>query len=263
MEAEGAPEMMAADEMQPMMEDKPASEKAMSEKKASEKAMSEKAMSERKSTKADEDDTEEPDEIKYCLCCCCNCHCSDRHYRDLSCFGCFPVKCGVYAIGLLTIFLTLVIFAETFMMLMSDSIAWWFVFVSILLQIPLIIGLIFFLTFFGEDTKSTRSRLESACILAIVSFSLQVIWNISYFWGIYKQFNDITIGNDEAFTFTCSKKKYLFFTTLAYLLAIFAYGYFICASRRYWYRRRNDKEEGDEEETADEEKGSNKGDKEN
>ena len=201
-------------------------------------------MSEKASTQAPE---EEPEELKYCACCCCLCHCSEREYRDLTCCGCFPVKCGIYAIGILAIFLTVLIFVETFMMLMAEHIAWWFVLVSVLLQIPLIIGLIFFLTFFGGDTESSRGKLRTACILAIVSFSLQIGWNIIYFWIIFKPAN-ITIGNDEApFQMTYSKKIYLFWTSFFYLWAIFAFGYFICVVGRYSYRLRNKEDDKMEE----------------
>jgi heme/copper-type cytochrome/quinol oxidase subunit 4 len=224
---------------QPAAEE-PAQEQPAAAAAAASASASEKAASERLSTRAPEEESEEE---RYCACCCCLCHCSDREYRDLSCCGCFPVKCGIYAIGILAVFLTVLIFAETFMMLMSEHIAWWYVLVSILLQIPLIIGLIFFLNFFGEDSDSTRGKLRAACILAIVSFGLQVAWNVGYFWGLYKQQN-ITIGNEEALgTFTTSKKMYLFWTTFFYLWASFAFGYFICVVGRYSYRLRNKEDE--------------------
>jgi len=249
MEGEAPAEMMALDEMEPMMmmenmEPVAAAEKAASEKPQSEKPKSEQMMSERKSTQPSE--RPETEEEAYCPCCCCLCHCSDREYRDLSCCGCLPVKCGIYSIGILAVAVTVLIFVETFMMLMSDHIAWWFVGVSILLQIPLILGLIFFLNFFGEDTDATRGKLRSACILAIVSFSLQTAWNIGYFWGLYRQQN-ITVGNEESFTLTCSKKMYLFWTTFFYLWATFCFGYFICVVGRYSYRLRNKEEDNKDE----------------
>jgi len=190
-------------------------------------------------------DPRDEEALRYCVCCCCLCHCSEKEYRDLSCFGCFPVKCGIYGIGLLTIFLTICIFLETFMFLLSDHVAWWFVVVSLLLQIPLIIGLIFFLNFFGEDCESTRAKLDPACILVLVSFFLQVSWNIGYFWGLYRQ-QLITVGNEEAFQYTVNKKQYLFWTTFGYLVFAFAYGYFICVVRRYWYRLKPAKSENDD-----------------
>lgn len=153
------------------------------------------------------------------------------------------MKCGIYAIGILAVALTALIFVETFMMLMSEHIAWWFVLVSILLQIPLILGLIFFLNFFGEDTEATRGKLRAACILALVSFGLQTAWNVGYFWGLYRQQN-IQIGNEEApVSFTVSKKLYLFWTTFFYLWASFAFGYFVCVVGRYSYRLRNKQDE--------------------
>lgn len=253
---EGAPEMMAADEMQPMMEnmeameameepEKMMSEKAMSEKAKSEKKMSEKAMSEqmeRQSTAA----SEESEDERFCSCCCCLCDCSERGWRDLTFLGCFPVKCGIYAIGILAVFVTIAIFVETFMMLLSEHIAWWYVLVSILLQIPLIIGLIFFLNFFGEDSDPTRSKLKSALILAEVSFSLQVTWNIGYFWGLYKQ-QLIILGNEDAmFTYTINKKMYLFWSSLIYAWVAFFFGYSICVVSRYAYRRRNKEEDNND-----------------
>jgi hypothetical protein len=235
---EGAPEMMAADEMQPMMEENNMMMAEEPEKMASEKPASEKAMSEnndRQSTAASEENEEE----RFCSCCCCLCDCSERLWRDLSCFGCFPIKCGIYAIGLFAVFFTLVIFVETFMMLLSEHIAWWYVLVSVLLQIPLLIGLIFFLNFFGEDTDSTRGKLRSALILAEVSFALQVAWNIGYFWGLYRQ-QLIILGNEDSmFTYTINKKMYLFWTSFIYVWVAFFFGYSICVVGRYDYRRRN------------------------
>jgi hypothetical protein len=249
---EGAPEMaaeMMADEMQPMMENMEEPEKQASEKQPSEKQMSEKAMSEmeRQSTAA----SEESEDERFCSCCCCLCDCSERMWRDLSCCGCFPVQCGIYAIGIFALFATFVIFVETFMMLLSDHIAWWYVGVSVLIQIPLIIGLIFFLNFFGEDTDSTRGKLKSALILAEVSFSLQVAWNIGYFWGLYKQ-QLIVLGNEDSmYTYTINKKMYLFWTTLIYAWVSFFFGYSICVVSRYAYRRRNRDEDNKEENMGD------------
>ena len=245
---EGAPEMMA-DEMQPMMENMEEPEKQASEKPASEKAATEKAMSEqmeRQSTAA----SEESEDERYCSCCCCLCDCSERQWRDLTFLGCFPVKCGIYAIGILALFVTFVIFVETFMMLLSDHIAWWYVGVSVLIQIPLIIGLIFFLNFFGEDTDATRGKLKAALILAEVSFALQVVWNVGYFWGLYRQ-QLIVLGNEDSmYTYTINKKMYLFWTSLIYAWVAFFFGYSLCVVSRYAYRRRN-RDEDEKEEMGD------------
>lgn len=70
---------------------------------------------------------DEINEEEFCRCCCCLCSCSRAEYEDLTCFGCLPIKCGIYCIALLSVFLTLFIFAETFTHLLSDYIAWWYV----------------------------------------------------------------------------------------------------------------------------------------
>lgn len=181
----------------------------------------------------------EREEDPVCPCCCCVCQCTETEYKDLTCCGCFPVKCGIYAIGIFAVMLCICIFAETFMMLLSDHITWWFVLVSVLIQIPLILGLVFFLNWFGDDSATNRGKLDVACYLGIISFVLQVVWNVAYFWGMYKQ-QQITLGNDETwYSYTTHKKTYLFWSTFIYVWIVFAYGYFICVSRRYWYRLRN------------------------
>jgi hypothetical protein len=45
-----------------------------------------------------------------CLCCCCICHCSTKETKDLSCCCCFSIKCGSYAVGVLTILLFSLLF---------------------------------------------------------------------------------------------------------------------------------------------------------
>jgi len=36
-------------------------------------------------------------------CCCCHCVCANSRTQDLKCFGCFPIKCGIIAIGIFTL----------------------------------------------------------------------------------------------------------------------------------------------------------------
>ena len=191
---------------------------------------------------------DEIEEEEYCRCCCCLCACSKPEWEDLTCCGCFPVKCGIYAIALLAVFLTLFIFVETFTHFISDSIAWWYVLVCILLQIPLIIGTVFFLNWTGEDTYSTRGKLRSACILTIISYSLQSIWAIIYFLAIYKKDN-IVVAPETKYAFTCGKRAYLFWTCFIAVWVNFAFGYFICVVGRYAYRRRDRSEDDKKEET--------------
>ena len=178
------------------------------------------------------------EEEEYCRFCCCLCACSKKEYEDLTCCGCFPIKCGIYCISLLALFLCLFIFAETFTHFISDYIAWWYVLVCILLQIPLLIGTVFFLNWTGDDTYSTRGKLRSACILTIISYSVQSIWSIIYFQAIYKKDN-IVIAPETKFAFTCNKRQYLFWTCFFAVWVNFSFGYFICVVGRYNYRLRD------------------------
>ena len=198
------------------------------------------------------------DEDEYCRCMCCLCACSKKEFDDLTCFGCLPIKCGIYCIALFTLFLTFFIFAETFTHFISDSIAWWYVLACIFLQIPLILGTIFYLNWVGEDTYSTRGKLRSGAILVIISYTLQSIWSIIYFLAIFKKDN-IIIAPETKWAFTCGKRSYLFWTCFITIWVNFLYGYFICVVGRYSYRRRdkNAKDESDMEkatENADENK---------
>jgi len=83
------------------------------------------------------------------VCCCCICQCSREETRFLSCCGCFPIKCGIVATGILTLLLILSSFIEIFYFILNDYIHWWFVLVAVLLLIPAIIGACFLVTFFN------------------------------------------------------------------------------------------------------------------
>ena len=83
------------------------------------------------------------------VCCCCICNCSRPETRSLSCFGCFPIKCGIVATGILTLFLILSTFIEIFYFILSDYIHWWFVLVAVLLLIPAIIAACLLVKFFN------------------------------------------------------------------------------------------------------------------
>ena len=92
-----------------------------------------------------------------CLCCCCICHCSVKETKDLACCGCFPIKCGVVAIGITTILLFTAVFVEVFYCLLNEQFAWWYVLVAVLLLVPFFIGVCFFISYYAEDSDSSRS----------------------------------------------------------------------------------------------------------
>jgi hypothetical protein len=87
-----------------------------------------------------------------CLCCCCICHCSVKETKDLACCGCFPIKCGVVTIGILTIALFAAMFAEVFYCLLNEQFAWWYVLVAVVLLVPFFIGVCFFISYYAEET---------------------------------------------------------------------------------------------------------------
>jgi len=166
------------------------------------------------------------------MCCCCICHCSQEETKNLSCFGCFPIKCGIVCIGIFTLFLILTSFVEIFYMLLNEYIHWWYVLVSLLLLVPTIIAASILTAFFNNDTHDRRSRLRCACILVIVSFSLLAIWNIFYFQFWYKN-ADVMFGQPEIGYMKQTKKQFVFWSVFLSLTIDGFYAYFICIVSHY------------------------------
>merc|ERR1711934_1062428 len=167
-----------------------------------------------------------------CHCCCCFCNCSDDRTRDLSCFGCFPIKCAIILIGLFTICLNFCLYVEVFYCLMSDTIAWWYVLVGVVLLIPLFLSSTFFILFFADETESSRGKLSTACILAIIALVLLQAWNLTYFLAWYKS-QTIYFGTPRlGYTFH-TKKAFLFWNLFISAWILAAYGYWLCVCRRY------------------------------
>lgn len=166
------------------------------------------------------------------MCCCCICNCSSEETVNLACFGCFPIKCGIVSIGILTLFLILGSFIEIFYMLLNEYIHWWYVLVALLLLVPTIIAASMLTAFFNNDTHERRSSLRCACILVIISFSLLAIWNIFYFQFWYKN-ADVMIGQPELGYTRQTKKQYVFWSTFFSLTVDGFYAYFICVVSHY------------------------------
>jgi len=191
-------------------------------------------------TQADEE--EEFDESETCPCCCCFCQCSTHKTKDLKCFGCFPIKFGVALIGLLTIFLTVCIYCEIFFLLLNENVHWWYVLVAVVLLVPLILSCSWFILFFSADTNSSRGRLDPACYMAAISFSLVAIWNVVYFIVWYPAKN-VDFGTQWTGNWTQTKKQYIFWSLFITFWLDCFYGYFTCAVRRYWYRLKDEEKE--------------------
>merc|ERR1711934_1235038 len=170
-------------------------------------------------------------------CCCCLCVCSNEFTEELSCCGCFPIKCGIVTIGIFTFILTLVLVIWNFFLFLNDYIHWWFTFIVLLLYIPMLVGTAFFVCFFTEDKKSTRTMIMSGCIQIIVSLVLVVSWYLIYFIWIYKKDGFYQgMGDPKDNVYTKSNKKTFLFTFLGETVGLLAlYSYFLCVVTSYKY----------------------------
>lgn len=166
------------------------------------------------------------------MCCCCICQCSTKKTEDLSCCGCFPIKCGLVTIGAFTIVLTFVIFCEIFYLLLLDNIHWWYVLVAIILTVPLLIAVCFWVVFFSNDTADTRARLKVTCMFVIISSALLAAWNVWYFLAFFKG-DEVTYGTPESGYWSQSKKQYIFFSLFIAAIIIALYMYFMCVTVTY------------------------------
>jgi len=180
------------------------------------------------------------------VCCCCICQCQEERTRDLSCFGCFPIKCGLVATGIFTELLIVSTFAELFYFILDDHIHWWYVLIAILLLIPAIIGAMFQVKWFNWDNYSTRTLVRTSFVQVIISYTLIGIWNIIYFNAWYKH-GEVTSGGPEVGYFTLTKKQYLFWSLFFVLVVDSFYAYFICVAQRYKNALRDDEEKDKEE----------------
>jgi len=167
-------------------------------------------------------------------CCCCICGCSNETTEGATCMGCFPIKCGMVVIGILLWVFTLYILVSSSFLVLNEYIRWWFPFVTVILMVPAIIGVCFFIGFFTKDCTRTRSNLTSAIIMNIVSIVLVTIWSICYYLWLYK--NDIVytgMGEDLTTYKQMTKKGYIFYLLADAAFLITLYAYFLCVVRKY------------------------------
>jgi hypothetical protein len=168
-------------------------------------------------------------------CCCCLCACSNEYTSDSRCCGCFPIKCGVIAIGAFTVLLTIYMVTMNFFLILNDYIHWYFPVVIIVLLAPMCIGSSFFVVFFTKDTASSRGKLFTACMFGIISTALIALWIVCYYVFIYK--NDTVFtgqGDPQTNAYSKMSKKFYLFVVLAETTALcIAYSYFICVTNRY------------------------------
>ena len=180
------------------------------------------------------EDTQSVDSNPYVddICCCCICQCSTKKTEELSCCGCFPIKCGLVTIGALTITLALLLFIEIFYMLLLDDIHWWYVLVALILCTPIVIAVAFFIVFYSNDTDDSRSRLYVSCMFVIITVVLLAAWNTWYFLAFFKG-NEVAYGTPESGYWSQSKKQYIFFSIFLATIISAVYAYFMCVAVTY------------------------------
>merc|ERR1719263_271222 len=250
-------EDMNAMEDSPMMEEKmdePMEEKMdekMDEKdeKKSEKSNKSEKKSDKKSEKSDGPRTADHTPV-LAPCCCCLCVCSNDKTKELSCFGCFPIKCGVMAIGIFTFGLTILLCTYNFFFILNEYVAWYFPVVVLVLLIPLVIATFFWVVWFTKDDIGARGKLGPACQLTIISIALCCIWTLCYFIWLYKRDSVYTgYGDPEILSGgyrKTPKKVYLFLILAETLILVALYAYFICICERYYDHMLHKEEEDDD-----------------
>ena len=178
-------------------------------------------------------------------CCCCLCSCSNEFTKDSKCCGCFPIKCGVLAIGIFSVLLTIYMVTMNFFLILNDYVHWYFPVVILVLLVPMCIGSSFFIVFFTKDTASSRGKLFTACMFGIISTALIAVWIVCYYVFIYK--NDTVFtgqGDPQSNSYSKMSKKFYLFVVLAETTALcIAYAYFICVTNRYTQKMKGEEEE--------------------
>merc|ERR1712167_237849 len=189
-------------------------------------------------------------------CCCCLCACSNEYTKDSRCCGCFPIKCGVLAIGIFTVLLTIYLVTMNFFLILNEYIHWYFPVVILVLLAPMCIGSSFFVVFFTKDAASSRGKLFTACMFGIISTALIAVWIVCYYVFIYK--NDTVFtgqGDPQSNSYSKMSKKFYLFIVLAETTALcIAYSYFICVTNRYADKMKCEEEEEAEDKKEDDDK---------
>lgn len=109
-------------------------------------------------------------------CCCCLCACSHDRVGEATCFGCLPIRCGIMFIAIQIFALAIILITVTFFGLLNEYLPWWYVFITLLLLIPLAIAASTMVYFFARDNRSTRGNLFGAVVMSIIAISLWCIW---------------------------------------------------------------------------------------
>ena len=93
--------------------------------------------------------------------------------------------------------------------------------------------------------------------MSIISIALLSVWNIIYFLAWYKA-TEVFVATPTWKWVPATRKQYLFWTIFWGLIIIWAYGYWICVARRYWYALKPKDAKKADEKKADGEKADDK-----
>jgi hypothetical protein len=205
------------------------------EEKAEAEAPAEAAAEEKPRRRNNPDDDDPYAEPILEPCCCCECVCANEFTKESSCCGCFPIKCGVVAIGIFTVLITAIFFVWYFFLFLNEYIHWWYVLVCLFLLCPLLVGASFVISWFTMDTNTTRTMLYTSQILALVSVFLLAGWNLIYFVFLYKKDKFYAgMGDIPSNVYTSqSKKNFLFTMLFESVLLLCFFGYFLCVTAAY------------------------------
>jgi len=218
-------------------------------------------MEEKMSQKTAKTVEEQLEEQEHEMCCCCICQCQTKETKDLACCGCFPIKLGVYAIGIITFCLLLFLFVEIFYCLLNEYDDWWYVLVGEVLLIPLVLACTFFVVFFAKETDTTRTTLFAGCQLVLISVTLLAVWNVVYFYFFYK-YDAVYTGTADLGYIKQTKKQFIVWSMFLAAAIDSVYAYFLCVCHTYKTRlnkpdeeeKKEPEEEKKEEEKKEEEK---------
>lgn len=146
--------------------------------------------------KLDKDGRPEPTDEDFCNCCCCNCQCHDPTSRKERCCCCFPLRCGINWIILLTFLYVTIVFITIVMLYLNVYHEWWYPTIILILFAPAIVGLAFMLNYWCGDSKAARAKMTTACILIAASAGAIAIWQIIYYTCIW-QYDVVYVGYGE------------------------------------------------------------------
>merc|ERR1711981_1200480 len=134
-----------------------------------------------------------------------------------------------------TVFVTVVLFVWYFFLFLNEYIHWWYVLVCLFLLAPLLVGASFVISWFTNDSRTTRTMMYTTQILALVSVLLICIWNCIYFVFIYKKDKFYAgMGDIPSNVYTQQSKKNFIFTMLfETVIMLCMFGYFLCVTAAY------------------------------